>query len=63
MKWLNQLRRGSNLLLILVILYGLICGRLGKSGSFYWVVFGAVLVQHWIILQRSAAENPAGFPC
>ena len=43
MKWLNQLRRGSNLLLILVILYGLICGRLGKSGSFYWVVFGAVL--------------------
>ena len=33
MKWLNQLRRGSNLLLILVILYGLICGRLGKSGS------------------------------
>ena len=45
MKWLNQLRRGSNLLLILVILYGLICGRLGKSGSFYWVVFGAVLAQ------------------
>lgn len=44
MNWLNQLRRGSNLLLILVILCGLICGWLGKSGSFYWVVFGAVLV-------------------